>query len=204
MKFFVAWIGIFIVAPAMAYNCLDFKVKPEIDIVKPEYVVKVEQPDQEMDLTTHGHVQSSFISQYHIAAESTFIKTGFCVALKRIDVTLGYNEFLVNIDKNYIPGTCAYDAVMAHEQKHIDTYLSVLDGFQADIKKAVTVAADSVMPVFVERSSEINGAIEQMYEDLYSHPDLVLLNQKIRAAEEIKNNQVDQNETGADLKKCFE
>ena len=42
-----------------------------------------------------------------------------------------------------------------------------------------------------------------MNQELQSHPELVLIKQKIKAAEEIRNKKIDQNDDGSDLKKCF-
>jgi hypothetical protein len=66
------------------------------------------------------------------------------------------------------------------------------------------VAADSVMPVFIEKKSDFDAAVEMLNQELQNHPELVLVTQKIKAAEEIRNKKIDQTENGADLMKCFE
>ena len=38
---------------------------------------------------------------------------------------------------------------------------------------------------------------------IQQHPDLILIKQKINAAQEIRNKRLDQNETGTELKSCF-
>ena len=60
------------------------------------------------------------------------------------------------------------------------------------------------MPIFVSDSEDIENAIEQLNKKMQSHPELILIKQKIKAAEEIRNKKIDQNDTGDALKKCIE
>ena len=73
-----------------------------------------------------------------------------------------------------------------------------------ELKNSVSLAADSVIPVFVNKKDDIDNAIDLIHQELQKHPDLILIKQKIKAAQEIRNKQVDQLENGADLKKCFD
>ncbi len=189
---------------AQADDCLEYKSTPVINLVKPDAKTEIVQPDEKMDITHHGHVIASLSQETEVIAEAVFIKTGFCVSLKGINVKFGYSDFLVQIDKSYKPGTCPFNAVMEHEQKHIDTYLSVIDEFKSELENTFFVAADSVMPVFIEKKSDFDAAVEMLNQELQNHPELVLVTQKIKAAEEIRNKKIDQTENGADLMKCFE
>ena len=91
---------------------------------------------------------------------------------------------------------------MAHEDKHINAYLSVVDDSKGDLQRSIYSAAQSIMPRFVKSRDDIDGVIEAMNAQLQSHPDLVLVKQKINAAQEIRNKQIDKIESGADLKSC--
>ena len=188
----------------LANNCLSYKQTPNINLSKPDVNIQIIQPDEEMDINHHGNVVASMYQELGITTEIIFVKSGFCVVLKDININLGYNDFLVKIDKNYKKNTCAYNSVMAHEQKHIDTYLSLIDEYESDIKNTYFTAADSVMPIFIEKKSDFDNAVEIMNKEIQNHPDLILLFQKIKAEEEIRNKKIDQLETGEDLMKCFE
>lgn len=196
--------GVILSGNAWADDCLQYKITPKIILNAPDWTKTVVQPEESMELWNHGNVEASFVEKSQIAADVKFIKTGFCVILKEMDVVLGYNDFLVKIDKSYKPETCAYNAVLNHENKHIQTYLSVIDDNKEDLHKTVFEAADSVMPIFVEKKSQVDAAIEQLNQAYQAYPGLVLLKQKIKAAEEIKNKKIDQDEDGAELMKCFE
>lgn len=194
----------FVCFSASADDCLKYKITPEINLSKPDAKTNIIQTDEEMDLSLHGQVVANLTQETEIVAEAVFVKTGFCVSIKSINVKFGYSDFFVKIDKNYKKNTCPFNAVMKHEQKHIDTYLSVIDDFKQELKQTFFTAADSVMPVFIEKKSDFDAAVEMLNQELQNHPDLILVTQKIKAAEEIKNKKIDQVENGSELMKCFE
>ena len=195
----------FLFIPTLAYSddCMPYKLKPTINLTSPQWVKQVVQPLQEMDLL-HGDVIATMNDNYDIVADITNIEDGFCVAIKEIDADVGYSDFLVQIDIRHNPNTCSHDAILAHEDEHIRAYLSVMDDFNSELKNSIYNAANSIMPVFVHSESEIDSAIDQLNKKLQSHPELILVKQKINAAQEIRNKRVDQLDDGTSLKKCFE
>lgn len=200
---FLLWIFVLLcVDTAVAADCMRFKINPSVFISKPDWKKTVVQPYAPMDLW-HGNVVATLVDKYDISVDVNQVNDGICVWLKSVDAVIGYNDFTVQIDIRHTPDTCAYNAVLNHENKHIDTYLSVIDDFNSDLNSAVSVAADSVMPVFVKSNDDVDGAIDMIHQELQNHPDLILIKQKINAAQEIKSKQVDQNEDGSELKKCF-
>jgi hypothetical protein len=48
-----------------------------------------------------------------------------CV-LPRIAVTLYYQPIVVYVSREFKPGSCAYDAILAHEMRHLKSYLDYL------------------------------------------------------------------------------
>ena len=72
----------------------------------------------------------------------------------------------------------------------------------SDIKDSVFNAANSVMPVFVDSREKIDSVIENMNYKIQSHPEVVLIKQKINASQEIRNKRVDQNEDNSELNEC--
>ena len=141
---------------------------------------------------------------YDIVADITNIEDGYCVTLKSVFATVGYSDFLVQIDIRHQPDTCSYNAILSHEDEHIRAYLSVIDDYKKELKDSIYTAADSITPIFVRNASDIDAAITELNAELQAHPDLILIKQKIKAAEEIRNKRVDQHDTGETLRKCFE
>ena len=192
----------FMAMPAIADECASFKLKPDVTLSAPNWTKSVVQPLGPMYLW-HGNVVATLVDNYDIVADVTSVEDGFCVGLKAVNAEIGYEDFLVQIDIRHAPDTCSYNAILSHEDGHIRAYLSVIDDYQNELKSAVYSAADSVMPVFVPRAAEIDAAIAVLNEQIQSHPDVILIKQKISAAQEMRNKRIDQNDNGTELKKCF-
>ena len=184
-----------------ADECVSYKITPKITVNNPSWTKEVVQPLEEMNLW-HGNVIATMVDNYDIVADITSIEDGFCVGIKQVDAEIGYSNFLVQVDIRHKPGMCSYDAVLGHEDQHIREYLSVIDDFKISLHDALYMSANSVMPIFVEDVADIDAAIEQLNNKLQSHPELILIKQKISAAEEIRNKKIDQNDAGAAIKKC--
>lgn len=189
-------------APAAADECMSYKMNPTVQIVSPGWTKSVVQPLTAMDLW-HGNVVATMVDNYDITADITSVEDGFCITLKSVEATVGYSDFLVRIDMRHSPGTCSYDAVLSHEDEHIRAYLSVIDDYADELRSAVYSAANSIMPVFAASSDEMDAAIGELNAQLQAHPDLILIKQKIKASEEIRNKRIDLSDTGEALKKCF-
>lgn len=203
IKYFNIFFVLFIIFPVYGNDCLSYKITPKITISSPDWTKTIVQPTTPMDLW-HGNVVATLIDDYDITTNINSIDGGYCVSLKSVNATIGYNNFDVQIDIRHTPNTCSYNAILKHEEKHIQTYLSLIESFKSDLHKFVYSASDSIMPIFISEYSEIDDAVTMLNNELQSHPDLILIKQKIMAAQEIENKRIDKNETGYELKKCFE
>ena len=199
---FITLLACFFSSVAIANDCVSYKMTPKITILTPSWTKEVVQPLEPMDLW-HGNVIATMVDNYDIVADITSIEDGFCVGVKKVDAEIGYSNFLVQVDIRHIPNTCSYDAVLLHEDQHIREYLSVIDDFKVELHNALYSAADSVMPIFVSNTDEIDDAIEQLNNKIQTHPEMVIIKQKIKAEEEIRNKRIDKNDNGDMLKKCF-
>ncbi len=189
--------------PVRADSCLVFKNIPRVFIDVPDYTVQVVQPNKKMDLW-HGNVIATMVDNYDIITDVKPVDDGFCVILKTVNSVFGYNDFLVNIDIIHEPNTCTYNAILSHEKKHIKQYISVINDFKKELQNSLFNAADSIMPIFIQSKSDVDLAVNKMNTELQNHPELILIKQKIKAAEEIKNKKVDQNNNKQELEKCFD
>jgi hypothetical protein len=152
----------------------------------------------------HGNVIATLVDNFEITGDITSIEDGFCVALKNVDATIGYSDFLVQIDISHKPNTCSYNAILQHEDEHIRAYLSVIDDNQDLLKQSIKSAANSIVPIFVHDEKDIESAIDKLNYQLQNHPDIILLKQHILTDEEIRNKYVDLNDNGETLRKCME
>jgi hypothetical protein len=201
LKIFSFFVFVLLPVSLFADNCVKYKTKPNIDIINPKYQKKVIQPIEPMD-KYHGNVVATFIEDYDIVVDIIPENNGYCVVMKSVNGVVGYNDFTIKIDKSNRQGTCSYNAILNHEYKHINAYLSVVDDMSVDLKDSVFNAANSVMPVFVEYRDNVDNIIEDMNNQMQNHPELILMKQKINAAQEIRNKRIDQNETNEELNKC--
>ena len=201
IKKIIFFIFLFIPNIVIADDCLDYKLTPNITVKIPEWEKEVIQPLKEMDVL-HGNVIATLVDNYEITTDITSIEDGFCISLKSIDATIGYSEFLVKIDKSHKPNTCSYDAILSHENMHINAYLSIIEDNQKLLYDSIQSAANSITPIFISDIKEAESATDKLNEQLQNHPDIILLKQHIKAQEEIRNNYVDEKDTGETLKKC--
>jgi len=58
-----------------------------------------------------------------------------CIAPK-VEITLNYSPVLIYVGNEFAPGTCAYNEILAHEQRHLKAYMENL----ARVEKVVTDA----------------------------------------------------------------
>lgn len=199
----LGWIfAILVSGQAVANDCLKFKKNPAVFVNLPDWEKVVVQPKTPMDFW-HGNVVATLVDNYDFVADVNPVDDGFCVGLKTVEALVGYSEFIVQIDMRHVPKSCSYNAVLKHEDKHIKSYLSVIDDFKPDLQQSMFVAADSVMPVFVKSKDDVDAVIDLFNMEFQKHPEIILLKQKIKAAQEIRNKQIDQSESGAELDKCF-
>ena len=193
---------IFVSGAIASDDCLNYKLIPYITIKSPLWKKSVVQPLYDMDIL-HGDVIATMVDEFEITADITSIEDGFCVALKNIDVLIGYSDFLVQIDISHKPNTCSYNAILQHEDEHIRAYLSVIEDNQNLLKQSIKSAADSIVPLFVHNNEDIESAVDKLNAELQNHPDIILLKQRLKAEEEIRNKYVDLNNTGETLRKCL-
>jgi len=202
-KIISIFLSLFVFNAFAADDCLNYKLNPTINIKTPTWQKSVVQPLKKMDVL-HGNVIATLVDNFEITGDITSIEDGFCVALKNIDATIGYSDFLVQIDISHKPNTCSYNAILQHEDEHIRAYLSVIDDNDELISRSIKSAAESIVPIFIRNEQDKETALDKLNHELQNHPDIILLKQKISAAEEIRNKRVDLNDTGETLKKCFE
>ena len=97
-----------------------------------------------------GLTQTDF--KYSIKTTAKFKKTArgrFCAYPVSHELSIGYADFLVYIDRRYRPGSCEYRAILEHENAHVAIYKSYLTRYLPYIKKQVRASALKVHPIVV-------------------------------------------------------
>ena len=184
-----------------ASDCTRFKTVPTVDIKIPEHNISVRQPDGFSDLL-HGRVLARFSEQFEISYGVGETSGGWCLFIERMDAVMGYTDFTVEIDQWHMTGSCEYDAILEHEYEHVEAHLSVMDTELVEIKKSVTNASASILPVFIEYKSEIEGAMDKLEKRFQDRPEIRLMRQKLAAEREIRNRKIDLEDRGWRIEKC--
>ena len=201
---------LFFATNVYADDCLQYKITPNVTVKNPEWTKTVVLSDNPMDeyngkyisFKLHGITETNLQELYDIDFGIVQSGDGFCIFIKGANVSIGYENFSVKIDKSHKVNSCSYNAVLNHEEKHIDAYLSVLEDLKPDIESSVFNAMNSVMPMFAKDVSTADLMVDELYKKIENHPDIILIRQKINAAVEIRNKRIDQNETNEELNKC--
>ena len=199
-KIFIIF-SVLLTLPSYAHNCIVHKTTPKIELGKPEYQKNI-FASKTLD-SLHGNVHANLVSNYDIVVEMLPTNGGYCVVLKQVDALFGFDNFDIEIDRVHELNSCTYNAVLNHEEKHIKVYLGIIEDLKSEIHNSLFSAADSVMPIFIEKESDIDFAFNKLNDNFSSHPDLLLISQKVHAAQEIRNKQIDRNENNTELNSCY-
>jgi hypothetical protein len=60
-----------------------------------------------------------------------------CIA-PRIEVSLFYLPIVIYISREFAPGSCAYQEILAHEMRHLKAYLAYLPKVEAEVRVGLT------------------------------------------------------------------
>ncbi len=64
--------------------------------------------------------------------------SGYCVWVANIDLLLAHQVLDVYVASEYAPGSCQYQAILAHEYEHVDVAKRVMRGYEQRIRSALT------------------------------------------------------------------
>jgi len=79
--------------------------------------------------------------------------------IPKIDVELYYAPIVIYVGSEFAPGTCAYQEILAHEMRHLKTYLDYLPKVERTVRKALSDRFDS-KPLYA-RSGQASAALKR-------------------------------------------
>lgn len=95
---------------------------------------------------------------------STSKRKNICVQLEQVDVYMGYGDIVVYVDNNYQRGSCMFDAILRHENTHVNIYQTFLAHYADYLKKSVEYVAKKQAPVWVGSTKEAEQVRNRMVE----------------------------------------
>ncbi len=83
---------------------------------------------------------------------------GHCVALAEAKVTVGYKNITVYITSEYAEGTCEFNAILAHEQEHVQINQHLLKVYKVKFQEGLRRVLRSKKVIFAHRKAEARSA----------------------------------------------
>jgi hypothetical protein len=73
----------------------------------------------------------------------------YCATPESFDLTIGYSDFIVYIDRRYGRGSCEYKAIREHENTHVSLYRAYLQRHLPELRKRAKAEALRIKPIQV-------------------------------------------------------
>ena len=87
----------------------------------------------------------------------------YCARLSKVNIKINFNQLKVYVLKDYRRGSCQYDAVLAHEHRHVSLSREVLTKHRSIIERKIRRRILGMKPAV---TSSRNRANQQMYSRL--------------------------------------
>lgn len=88
---------------------------------------------------------------------------GYCAQAVSYDLSVGFSDFLVHIDRQYRRGSCEFNAIRDHEISHVALFRSNFTRYIPLIRAKARAAAALVKPVAVRSS---NDGVKQLQDQM--------------------------------------
>lgn len=85
-------------------------------------------------------------SQVQMSHAGTLLEdrlSGYECISPQIEVELSYAPVIIYIGREFKPGTCSYDEILAHEMRHLKAYLDHLPKVETVVRKALAARFDN-------------------------------------------------------------
>ncbi len=110
----------------------------------------------------------------------------FCAVPKSVEVTAGFPTFVIYIDHKYRRGSCAYRAILDHEDEHVAIYRGTLERYAPWIKARLSLEALRLRPVHVGSQARAAERVKKLLMG-----KLRPLVKKMETAAELANAEID-------------
>ena len=175
LAFFVVGLGCLVAAPfAEATLCPSPRIKPKIRVsVEPgdvswdysldEAEIKAVTDEQRGYVAGPWHrpiglTTSEFGARYSTSFSIRKATGGYCAYLAEAEVTVGYEQTIVYINRDYPEGSCQFQVVYEHELEHVRVNHETLKAYKPKIIKALKRMIRSKGGIFVHRKEEARSA----------------------------------------------
>ena len=153
-------------------NTTDFEVRVDIDTGAPNVYNNMSKADlgtSNIYGGLHqilGTTQSGIELRWSISYQVSNWKNVYCVWAASADVDLSYQQLDVNIASEYVPGSCQYEAVLDHENEHVEVAQRVMQPYARQIQRALTSLEipTARAPVAVNTPDDARAEVEAAFQ----------------------------------------
>lgn len=153
--------------PANAGVCDEYKKDVDLDLSKSTWKTNIKPSDTDL-WPKGGFVEIQPFNTVEPKIGYAFNGKYYCVFLDSVKVVVGFKDFEITIDKKYKKDSCEYNAVLEHENHHIDDSVKALDKVYSELKPVLKDVVNSVEPIYVEDADEVPYVFEKI-EDKIMH-----------------------------------
>ena len=169
----------FVGSGAVAGPCDNYKKNIDIKIQKSKWKINVHSSDDDL-WPRAGYVVVKPYSLIEPNIGYAFNGKFYCVYLDDVNVTVGFQDFDVYIDKKYQKDSCEYNAVLKHENHHIDDSENALDNIFDELNSVFKNVVNNIEPIYVENADDVPYAFEKIQDKITKDNDIVKLVEKFK------------------------
>ena len=109
-------------------------------------------------------------------------KGGWCVSISNVNMQMFLGDIIVLIDKKYPVGSCEYNAIIAHENKHVSVARTVVDFYVPYVRKELERIVDSMSTVRVSEQAQARSVQRQFTREVNQRiqPMLELIKEQLQ------------------------
>lgn len=138
-----------------------------------------------------GLTKSDFLVATSADAKIVNLPDGtFCGYLSKIRMTTGYKEQRIYIPREFQEGSCAYQAILAHERQHVSINTQTLKEYVPQVRRDGAKKAEQLKGVQSSNSSSLQAMLKKQFNGI----DLSLF-ESMRKTQDERNNAIDTSES---------
>lgn len=107
-----------------------------------------------------GLTHASFAPRIGVEVEYRKSKSGlYCLRLTKVNYEFGIRKTDIYVGRKYQKGSCAYKAILEHEQEHVRINQHVVDLYFPKVEKELERYANSIKPFYTKQLKQATQSI---------------------------------------------
>ena len=150
-----------------------YKFEVAMDVPPPSLSRKMTRNDltvmsQTQSATTLGLTRYDLQLSWNVSYGVSEIQDRYCVWVNGVQVKLRQDLLDVYVAAEYPPDSCAYRAILAHEQRHVTVAKNIVERYRGRLKQAMTslTIPKSTSPIVVTSTAAAEQKIEALFKQL--------------------------------------